>query len=72
MITFDHSKLRGRITEKFGTQSAFAREMGISEATLSMKLAGKNYFTSDEIVQACDLLDIDLGLVADYFFDFKV
>lgn len=70
--TFDYSKLRGKIVEMFGGQGAFANALCISEGTLSSRLTGKSYFTADEIVRACKLLDIALEEVTDYFFTAKV
>ena len=65
---FNFSKLRGRIVEKFGAQSAFAEKMGMSEGTLSFKLSNKSYFTAEEMFRACNLLEIGLNDVKDYFF----
>ena len=69
---FDYSKLRGRIVEKFGVQSAFAEKMGMSDTTMSFKLTNKSYFTTAEIVTACSLLDIRFEDVVAYFFTLKV
>ena len=65
---FDHSKLNGRIREKYGTHRKFAKAMGISEATLSSKLTNKTYFNQCEVVRAMDLLGIDAGNESAYFF----
>ncbi len=65
---FDYSKLRGRIREKCGTQKRFAAAMGMSPATVSLKLANKRYFNQSEIVRAVDVLDIEYGKSALYFF----
>lgn len=65
---FDYSKLRGRIVEKFGVQSAFASAIGMSEGTLSSKLTNKSYFSAAEIMAACDLLDVRGDDLTDYFF----
>ena len=35
---YDYRKLRGRIKEKFGTQSIFAKEIGLSDVSVSNKL----------------------------------
>jgi len=35
---YDYRKLRGRIKEKFGTQAAFAKVMGLSDVSVSNKL----------------------------------
>lgn len=68
----DYSKLRGRIVEKYGAQSAFSSALGISEGTLSSRMTNKSYFTGEEIVKACVLLEIPLNDVSDYFFVPKV
>ena len=71
-MSFDYSKLRGRIVEKFGTLSAFANSFGCSDGTLSAKMASKTYFTNEEIVSACKLLNIGFEDVEQYFFTLKV
>jgi len=71
-IVFDHSKLCGRIVEKFGTQREFSKQMGMSEGTLSSRLTGRNSFSADEILKACQLLDIDAADASIYFFTEKV
>ena len=71
-IFFDYSKLCGRIREKFGTQKAFSKALGVSCATLSNKLTGIYYFTQPEIDRSRKLLDLEPGTVTDYFFTRKV
>lgn len=71
-IIFDFSKLRGRIKEVYGTQTAFAIAMLMSEATLSNKLNNNVEFSPKEIVRACLLLSIKLEEIDIYFFTFKV
>ena len=72
-ITFDFNKLKGRIKEIYGTQSAFAIEMLMNEATLSNKLNNNVEFTSKEIYRACLLLQIDTEKeIEQYFFNIKV
>ena len=39
-MAFDYSKLRGKIVEKFGTQTEFSKAMNLSERTMSLKLNG--------------------------------
>ena len=63
-----YAKLRGRIREKFGTQEAFANEMGMNPASLSSKLNGKTEWTRQEIEKACVLLEIPLTEAHLYFF----
>lgn len=65
---FDYSKLKGRITEKCGTQKAFAELLGITEGTLTSKLQGHTYFTQVEILRSLKILDIEHGKVTLYFF----
>ena len=69
---FDYSKLRGRIREKCGTQKRFAAAMGMSPATVSLKLANKRYFNQSEIVRAVDVLGIEYGKSALYFFTQRI
>ena len=71
-LTFDYSKLRGRIVEKFGTQKQFGKAMNISESSLTLKLAGSSGFTQGEIIRAMDLLDLEDSSVAQYFFTPRV
>lgn len=72
-IIFDFSKLRGRIKEIYGTQTAFATAMLINEATLSNKLNNNVEFSPKEIYRACLLLCIDLKKeLTLYFFTPKV
>ena len=59
-IMFNFNKLRGKIKEVYGTQSAFAVAMLMNDATLSNKLNGNVEFSSKEIYRACLLLCIDI------------
>lgn len=71
-IVFDFNKVRGKIREIFGTQSAFASKMQMNEATLSNKLNNNVEFSPKEIVRACKLLDIDNDKLQEYFFTLEV
>ena len=53
-----YAKLRGRIVEKFGSQSAFATAMEWREALLSAKLNNKSEWAFSEVMKACELLEI--------------
>ena len=68
----DYSKLLGRIVEKYGTQFNFAKILGISERSLSLKLNSKVGFKQSEIVKSCELLGIEDVEIAEYFFVIKV
>jgi len=67
-IIFNYSKLKGKITEVCDTKKAFAKKLGISEGSLISKLNSRTYFTQKEILLAIQILSIDLGEVALYFF----
>ena len=69
---FDYSKLKGKIKEVFGTQSAFAKAMGLSSVSLSSKLNNITHFTQVEINRACELLSIPVEFIPVYFFTEKV
>lgn len=71
-MSYDYSKLRGRIKEKYGTQEIFSRDMGLSSAALSQRLNNMTKFSQDEIVLACDILAIPDGEIMQYFFSHEV
>lgn len=64
----DHSKLRGLIREKFGTQEAFAQAISISACSVSQKLNGRAEWSADEIRRACKVLGISAEQIPIYFF----
>ena len=67
-MSFDYSKLRGKIREKYKTQEVFAGELGISAASLSDKLNEKSDFSHGEITLACDKLGMPYECISEYFF----
>ena len=71
-MTFDYSKLRGRIKEKYGTYDNLLPMINMSGATLSRKLNGKSYFDSQEILNLSEALDIPSQERDVYFFKVKV
>jgi DNA-binding XRE family transcriptional regulator len=71
-MAFNYNKLRGKIIEKFGTQGRFAKVLGVSERTLSLKLNNKIFFTQDEISKSSELLSIDSDKIQVYFFEKEV
>ena len=71
-MSFDFSKLLGRIKEFGFTQKTLAKGIGISSSTLSAKLNNKNAFTVTEIACICRVLDISKLEVGKYFFTEKV
>lgn len=71
-MAFDYNKLRGRIVEKYGTQSMFAKSMSWSERTLSRKINGNVMWNQDEICRAVSLLELSEEDIQEYFFTRKV
>ena len=71
-MSFDYSKLKGRIVEKCGTSGKFAELMGLSERTMSLKLNNKVVFRQNEIVKAVDILSLSDDEITRYFFTPKV
>ena len=63
-----YAKLRGRIIEKFGSQSAFAAAMEWREALVSAKLNNKSKWEFSEVMKVCELLEIPLNEAHLYFF----
>ena len=71
-MSYDYSTLSGKIVEKYGTQYNFSIAMGLSERTMSLKLNSKVPWKDNEMVKACELLDIETKQIHQYFFKQKV
>ena len=71
-MVFNYSKLRGRIIEKYGSQSDFAKAFGCSDRTLSLKMNGKRPWKQTEILSAIKLLELSEEDIQDYFFTLEV
>lgn len=67
-MPYTYNKLRGRIVEKYGTQEKFAEVLGITKQGLSLKMTGKSGFSQKDILQWCELLDIQQDRIVEYFF----
>lgn len=67
-MSYNYSKLLGRIVEKVGTQGKFAMKIGLSERSVSLKLNGKIGWKQEEIEKACNILDLQPKDIAQYFF----
>jgi transcriptional regulator with XRE-family HTH domain len=63
-----YSKLKGRIVEKFGSQSRFADVLGITENTISRKMQSKVEFSKEDMIKWAKLLEIPQAEIPDYFF----
>ena len=70
-MTFDYSKLRGKIVEKHGSVKAFATDLGINYPNLNMILQSGRSFKTETALRIAD----DLGVreqMGDYFFTLAV
>ena len=54
--------------EVFGTRANFASAMELSQTTMTAKLKGRIDWKRSEMRKACELLDIPLAEIVDYFF----
>ncbi|RFE01118.1 DUF739 family protein [Streptococcus parauberis] len=71
-MTYDYSKLEGRIIEKFGTRDSFAKALGLTQKSLSDKLNNKTIWKQPQISKARELLEIPEEDTHLYFFKYKV
>ena len=70
-MIYDYSKLMGKIKEKYKTQAAFAKELGMGESTLNLKSNNKTEWSQNEIIMSLSLLGVNSKFVNDYFFSHK-
>lgn len=67
-MSFDYSKLKGRIVEKYGTIEQFSEAMGLSVNTISKYLNNKVPWKQTNINVAVRVLDIQPEEISLYFF----
>lgn len=67
-MPYTYNKLRGRIIEKFGSQEAFSKVIGLSPTSLSLKMRGQTGFSQSDIQTWSEHLDIKTEEIGDYFF----
>lgn len=67
-MEYDFTKLRKKIVEVFGKQEVFAKALGMSPRSLSLKLNNERYFKPPEISKAVDLLGLTPSDIPTYFF----
>lgn len=70
-MAYDYSKLSGKIREVFGTNGKFAKAMGLSERTVSLKMTSKVGWKQEEMDKAMNLLGVPCEEVGAYFFKQK-
>lgn len=68
---FDNSKLRGRIYEKFGSQTKFAEALGVTRGTINNQLNSPNGLSQSTITKWSELLEIPANEIGEYFFKLK-
>ncbi len=71
-MSYDYSKLKGRIVEKCGNQANFTSKMGISHTSMNKKLNNKVQFTQEDIEKAVEILGLEKKDISLYFFTLKV
>lgn len=67
-MKFNYSKLLGKIRECGFTQEQLAKAIGISKGTLSAKLNNQFYFYAKEMYDICEVLNIPISEIGEYFF----
>jgi len=61
-------KLREEIRKSGYTQEMLAKELNISTSTLNQKMNNKTSFRISEAFKICELLDIDLKRIREFFY----
>ncbi len=69
---FDYSKLKGRIKEVCSTQENYAKHLGLSRVSVSLRLTNQQEFTQAEILRSAEILRFPVRDIPDYFFTPKV
>lgn len=67
-MQYGYKKLKGKITEVFGTQAEFAYAIGLSTNTVCKKLGGKTEFSQSDVEQWAKLLSIDRCDYGEFFY----
>ena len=67
-MTYNYSKLLGRMVEKGYTRESMSKAIGLSSVAFGNKLHGRVYFKQNEIDSMVKLLDIDSAEIGLYFF----
>lgn len=70
-MTFNYSKLRGKIVEKYGNMCNFSNAVGITPGYFATTLKRGGAFRQDAIYRMAHALDIE-DQIGDYFFTVDV
>ena len=65
---YNYNELLGRIRALGHTQESFAKELGMSFASLNAKLNNRAHFRQSEIERICTLAKIQRNEIVKYFF----
>lgn len=68
-MNFNYEKLRGRIREKMRSDTVFAKRLGISKTSLSLRLNNQIHFSQRDIYKSMRILQISPEELGVYFFD---
>lgn len=68
-MAFNHSKLLGKIRECGYTQKSLAKAIQMNVGTLNQKLKNSSHFTTEEIDNICERLNIAKSEIGTYFFN---
>jgi len=71
-MAYKTNKLAEKITEKYGSQKAFAEALGMQESTLSRYLNSGRDWKGSKLIKAIKLLEIPVQEVESYFFEPRV
>jgi len=67
-----YSRLHGKIIEKYGNVSQFAKACGLSRVSVDNKLEGRTAFTKRDMEHWSELLGISTDKISEYYFESKV
>lgn len=67
-MSFNYSKLLGKMKECGFTQEQLAKAIGINKGTLSTKLNNKFSFSQNEILDICKVLNIPVCEIGEFFY----
>lgn len=72
MTQYDYSRLLGRMKERGFTQNELSKRLGMCETTLNLSLNNRRDFKQEEMLCACEVLNIPTEKIPDYFFTHKL
>lgn len=71
-MTLNYNKLKGRIVEKYGSQTNFAATVGLPVQSISRKINCKIGFSQEDVIEWSDKLEIPKSEIGEYFFTIEV